>query len=92
MWLVETLFGLLLGYYVISPKCRRFINGFIAWFIGSPTKKPRYVKITKIKKPGITAQAKPVELCNPNNHVEVGDKELEEWFRDNPDLREANAK
>ena len=91
MWLAELLAGLGLAYFVLSPRFRRCVYRFIAWFLGSPTKKPRQVNKKRVKMPDITAKAKPIEQGLNNGNIAVEDEKLEEWFLNNPDLREANT-
>ena len=112
LWLVEYLFGMMIGYYCLSPRFRRFVNGF---FVGHKKRTfplERQVTITDDRHtrpqiarqryidriptrpavaPTIITKGKPIEVGSTNNHILVGEEELESWLNNNPDLQKLNG-
>ena len=95
-WAIKFLFGMFIGYYIMSPRLRRFVNRFVVWVFhtGSPFKQHSHsvVRPTSIapEKPTILSRAKPVDRYASSTNIEIEDSKLEEWLSNNPELRKLN--
>lgn len=101
----QLLFGVALGYFILSPKFREFIKRFIVYNWNQlhppkiePPKKskpsePYWVDVT-YKLANNHTPAKPTK---PIHHdpsgkplIPVEESQVEQWFKENDDLRKAN--
>ena len=90
IWLIKFLSGMFLAYYIMSSRLRHFVNGFVIWFIRPPQPPKRKIK-RLIRTEPILSKVNELELGSHKNGVVLEDDKLEEWFNNNPDLKEANT-
>ena len=99
MWLAQYLFGMLIAYYLLSPRLRKFINKLILRLSGKmppnniqsistdPEDTDPMLTIKPIKQtPKIETQ---IVNIGGKTYIAVDDDTLEKWL-ENPDLRKAN--
>ena len=94
-WLIEFGFGMLLAYYCISPRLRRFVARLIEKF-GHTEREvtPRQSPID-VEKPVTISDLFHVSQADidrvKKSHILVSDEQLAKWLQNNPDLRKVNS-
>jgi len=93
VWLVKFLFGVSLGYYVMSPRWRGFVNGLVMLLVITIFPKLGRHYQTRFEKQRVEpvqevmSTAKVVKRQDGGPALNVSQEELDMWLKRNPDLR-----
>ena len=96
-WLPKFLLGVALGYYVMSPRLRHFVNEIVMLLVitifpkHGKTYRTRFEQ-ERVSEPETPAQAiistaKVVRKSSGGSALQVSQEELDMWLKNNPDLK-----
>jgi hypothetical protein len=96
--IIEFILGLYLGYYILSPKLRRFTNRIIVYIFRAIVytfkfwwSKPYLIKIEPAHQEVKLRTTAYKRDFTDKHEVVVEEGEVRDWLHKNPDLRKVNG-